>query len=113
MTGSALDVEKAVPKSITLTFMGSGRRFITMMLLGCKSPWITPMLASASSAVATLKYNVKDTVQRQQDPLKSGALFCFYTCWMMDLISLRCRGEALTRYWSRFMSSHSNTITRW
>lgn len=31
----------------------------------------------------------------------------------MDLISLRCRGEALTRYWSRFMSNHSNTITRW
>lgn len=69
MNGSALDVEKAVPKSITLTFMGSGRRFVTMMLLGCKSPWIRPMLASASSAVATLKYNIKDTVQRQQNPL--------------------------------------------
>lgn len=63
MTGSALEAEKAVPKSMTLTFKGSGRCFDTMMLLGCKSPWISPMLASASSAVATLK--IKDTSSSQ------------------------------------------------
>lgn len=68
MTGSALDAEKAVPKSITLTFKGSGRRFDTMMLLGCKSPWISPILARASSALATLKKSIQVEAKNSQSP---------------------------------------------
>lgn len=70
MTGSALDAEKAVPKSITLTFKGSGKCFDTMMLLGCKSPWISPMLARASSAFATLKIQYYKWQPKFFDPKK-------------------------------------------
>lgn len=113
MTGSALDTEKAVPKSITLTFKGSGRCFDTMMLLGCKSPWISPMLARASSALATLKIKYWNGSQNSLTSKVYDLCSGDHTCWTIALISFRGRGDALTRYWSRFISSHSNTITCW
>lgn len=58
------DVLMAKPKSISLTRKGCLRWSTSIMLSSFRSLWVTPMLFSASSAVATCKYTTANTSQR-------------------------------------------------
>ena len=75
----ALRVGMASPKSISLTSRGVLRWSTSIMLSSFMSVWITPMLFSASKAVAVCKDKVRDTVQRMKHSLQQSpapAEFC-------------------------------------